>query len=105
MSNKHPPVPVSSVQGIEWPAIPTHNGRIILSLLHQLEQTERWSADEIHAGQFRQLGRVLSHASNTVPYYRERLKEWGIKNPPKLTELSGMDFICRPPLGLLKLVQ
>ena len=27
------------------------------------------------------------------------------KNPPKLTELSGMDFICRPPLGLLKLVQ
>lgn len=85
MSNKRPPVPVSSVQGIEWPAIPTPNGRIILSLLHQFQQTERWPADEIHAGQFRQLGRVLSHASNTVPYYRERLKEWGIKNPEKIT--------------------
>ena len=85
MSNKRPPVPDSSVPGIEWPAIPAPNGRIILSLLHQFEQTEWWPADEIHAGQFRQLGRVLSHASNTVPYYRERVREWGIKNPKKIT--------------------
>ena len=27
------------------------------------------------------------------------------KNPPKLTELRGMDFIRRPPLGPPELVQ
>jgi len=85
MSNKLALVPVSSVQGLDWPAIPTPKGRVILSLLHQFGQTERWSADEIQAGQFRQLGRVLTHALNTVPYYREKLKEWRIKSPEKIT--------------------
>jgi phenylacetate-CoA ligase len=85
MSNKLPPVPVSSIQGLDWPAIPTPNGRIILSILQQFEQTERWPAEEIEAAQFRQLGRLLAHASNTVPYYRERAKEWGIKSPDKVT--------------------
>ena len=98
MSRKLPAAPRSSIKGIEWPALSSPNGRTILSLLHQFEQSEWWSGDDIHASQFRQLGRLLAHACATVPYYRERLKEFGVKDPKSVTpeEWSKLPFLTRP---------
>ncbi len=97
MSRKLPPAPRSSIKGVEWPALSFPNGRTILSLLHQFEQSEWWSGDDIHLRQFRQLGRLLAHACENVPYYRERLKESGVKDPESVTpeEWSKLPFLRR----------
>ena len=97
MSRKLPPAPRSSIKGIEWPALSSPNGRTILSLLHQFEQSEWWSGDDSHLRQFRQLGRLLAHACENVPYYRERLKESGVKDPKSVTpeEWSKLPFLDR----------
>ncbi len=100
MSRKLPPAPRSSIKGIEWPALSSPNGRTVLSLLHQFEQSEWWSGDDIHARQFRQLGRLLAHACENVPYYRTRLKESGVKDPKSVTpeEWSKLPFLRRPDI-------
>ncbi len=97
MSRKPPPVPKSTVQGIEWPAIPSLKGRAILALLHQFERSEWLSADEIRAHQFGQLDRVLAHAWETVPFYREWFKGCGIANPKGITpeQWNGLPLIQR----------
>ena len=92
MPKKSPPIPASSVKGIEWPAIPSPRGRIILSLLHQLEQSEWWSAEEIRASQFKQLRRVLTFAVKNVPFYRQRFKECGIEGFTKFSPEEWKDF-------------
>ncbi|MCH7864801.1 MAG: phenylacetate--CoA ligase family protein [Proteobacteria bacterium] len=97
MSRKPPPVLKSTVQGIEWPSIPSLKGRAILALLHQFEQSEWWSADEIRARQFGQLKRVLAHAWETVPFYREWFKGCGIVDPKGITpeQWNGLPLIRR----------
>jgi len=97
MSKKNPQAPYSSVKGIEWPAISSPNGRIILSILHQFEQSEWWPAEELHARQFQQLGLLLAHALKNVPYYRDRFKDYGVKNPEALTlkNWSRLPFLRR----------
>ncbi len=45
--------------------------------------------------QFRQLTRLVSHAFNTVPYYREHLRAWGIDGRWKLTPQS---FVAALPI-------
>jgi len=97
MSRNLPPAPRSSIKGIEWPALPSANGRTILSLLHQFEQSEWWSGDDLHARQFQQLGRLLAHALEAVPYYRRRFKDAGIKSPESITpgEWLELPFLGR----------
>jgi len=85
MSKDRPQAPYSSVKGIEWPAISSPNGRIILSILHQFEQSEWWPIDELQAQQYRQLSQLLSHALRNVRYYRERLGGVGINNPEAIS--------------------
>lgn len=65
----------SSITGVHWPVVPAGKGRkeTILSLIYQFEESERWPLEKIQACQFRQLGGLLAHAVETVPYYRERL--------------------------------
>jgi len=62
--------PRSIVPGVEWPAIPDAGVATTLALVWQLEQSQWWSADELHAAQVAQRDRVVEHARRSVPHYR-----------------------------------
>ena len=68
----------TSIEGIDWPAIPETRGAALLAILYQLEQSEWWSAERIAERQRHQLGLLLAHAGRTVPFYRARLGLVGI---------------------------
>jgi phenylacetate-CoA ligase len=67
----------SAVPGVEWPALPGGAPAVLLSLLWQLERSQWLPPAEIERLQFRQLEALLAHAWQTVPFYRERLKQAG----------------------------
>lgn len=62
--------------GLAWPAIPERSGNIIFALLFQLEQSQWWTPEKLHAQQYRQAAELLRHARDSVPYYRERLEDF-----------------------------
>lgn len=70
-----PLIPRSGAEGVVWPAVPEASDAIILSLLHQLQQSEWWSPEELWRHQFGQAERLIAHAFDTVPFYRDRLKD------------------------------
>ena len=77
---------VSSVlEGLAWPAIPDRRRLLILSVLYQMERSERWSAERIRRYQFRQLTQLVRHAGRHVPFYRARFKESGFDPQALLT--------------------
>ncbi len=45
----------------------------VLSLLFQLERTERWPGRRLRDFQRAQLQRLVAHAAANVPFYRDRL--------------------------------
>ena len=78
-------IPISSsVEGIEWPALPAMIGASRLSVLFQIEQSQWWSQEKIRRKQFKQIDGLLRHCIQHVPYYREVLAKH-IK-PQALTE-------------------
>ncbi len=64
----------SSIEEIEWPAVPDPRASALLAILFQLERSQWWPAEKLEAAQFGQLQRLLAHARRSVPFYRERLK-------------------------------
>lgn len=63
----------SSLAEIAWPAAVSPRGMAVLSLLFQLERTERWPAGRLRDFQRAQLKRLVTHAAAHVPFYRDRL--------------------------------
>jgi phenylacetate-CoA ligase len=61
----------SALAGVAWPAIPAPAQAATLALLHQLGESQWWPRERLEAEQLRQLGGLLRHAWQTVPYYRE----------------------------------
>jgi phenylacetate-CoA ligase len=75
MSRSMPPVQINSViDGIVWPGLPAANGLALLALLFQLEQSQWWSPEQLLRRQRHQLQRLLAHAREQTPFYRERLR-------------------------------
>jgi len=62
----------SAVPGVAWPAVPSQNGALVLSMLHQLERTQWAEPDKLLDLQLGQLAVLLRHAFATVPYYKLR---------------------------------
>ena len=87
-------VPVSATEGILWPALPSAAGAQRLGLLYQLQQSQGWSPDDLHAWQMRQVSVLLDHAQRTVPYYTERLRAAGVRPGAPVTS----DVWARIPL-------
>lgn len=83
-----------SSAGIVWPAIPGPHAAPLLALQYQLEQTERWPGDKLIEAQLNQLGLVLRHAYETIPFYRRRLSAVGYQPNNPLTA----DIFSRIPL-------
>ena len=67
-------VPVSSVAGIGFPAVPSARGQTMLALLYQFERSQWLAPQQILGHQFEQLRALIDHARAQVPYYREHLR-------------------------------
>ncbi|HEX2063308.1 MAG TPA: hypothetical protein VHE80_02690, partial [Acidimicrobiales bacterium] len=67
-----PLIPRSALPEIQWPAVPTRDGSVMLALQHQLRRSERLPPEQLEELQLDELGRLLRHAATTVPYYRDR---------------------------------
>jgi phenylacetate-CoA ligase len=62
----------SAVPGIVWPAVSATQAAAKLALLHQLEQSQWFSAERVRELQLHQADVLLRHAVATVPHYRAR---------------------------------
>lgn len=71
-------------------------GRPTLGHLRRLEQSQWWSHDELLAFQDEELVKLVAHAAENVPYYRERFREAGL-GPGDIR--SGDDLSKLPLLG------
>lgn len=69
----------SGITGIDWPPIPRPQAALPLAMLFQLQQTEWLSTEALQQQQRRQLHRVLTHALESVPFYREGWGGAGVK--------------------------
>lgn len=69
-----------------WPALPGPAAARALALLHQLEHSQWWSPRILRQAQFRQLERLLAHASDASPFWRDRLQAAGYVSGAPLTE-------------------
>jgi phenylacetate-CoA ligase len=65
----------SGVPGISWPAVPGSDTAAALALQFQLERSQWLAPVELQSLQFRQLGALMRHAYETVPYYDERWRD------------------------------
>jgi phenylacetate-CoA ligase len=69
-------IPIHTViQGIDWPALPSHIGAGRLAALFQLEQSQWWPETKLRKQQFIQIDALLRHCVEHVPYYREILSK------------------------------
>lgn len=75
----------STLPGVEWPALPGREAAALLALLWQYERTQWLAPEELEALQFRQLGALLAHAFDSVPFYRDRLAQAGFAPGRPLT--------------------
>ena len=70
----------SGVPGVSWPGIAGPAAARLLALQFQLDRTQYWPADALHAHQLAQLRTLLDFCRRTVPFYRDRLGPLG--GPP-----------------------
>jgi phenylacetate-CoA ligase len=73
-----PITPHSSFAGAVWPAIPSPPAAALLSILHQLDQTERLSEAEIEEARRPQLIGLISHACRNSAFWKGRFDAAGI---------------------------
>jgi phenylacetate-CoA ligase len=89
----------SVLPGATWPAVPAPGGSTALALLHQFEQTQWLPPDVIETQQLRQLGTVLQHAWQSVPWYRKRWQgSFDPSAPVTRAELARIPFLTRADL-------
>ena len=58
-----------------WPAMPSRDDANVFALLHQFEQSQWWEPERLQARQLQQIQQLVSHAAETVPFYRGQLKD------------------------------
>ncbi len=73
-----PITPYSSFAGAVWPAIPSPPAAALLSILHQLEQTEKFSEAQIEEARRPQLIELIRHALRNSAYWKGRFNAAGI---------------------------
>ena len=89
----------SVVPGVAWPGLPELDATAALALLFQLEQTQWLSPEALLERQQHQLGLLLRHARDTVPFYRERWKPLApFSAEPALAALKDLPLLTRADL-------
>jgi phenylacetate-CoA ligase len=87
-------LPLRSIPGLTWPAIPDGAACQTWSLYRDLERTQWLSAAEIVAGQLVQARDLLIHCSRAVPYYRDLFRQARIEP----AHIRTMDDFRRIPI-------
>lgn len=87
----------SSISGLVWPGVPAGRGALMLALQFQLEQSQWWPPGQLRQNQLRQLGLMLNHAHQTVPFYRQRLDAAGFRPGMDITNawFAGLPCLTR----------
>ena len=90
-------VPLSDLEGMAWPAIPTPIASRMLSLQQQLAHSQWWPQEELRRRQFRQVAPLVEHAFRTVPFYGRRLAAAGYRPGQEITEefWRGLPLLSR----------
>ena len=72
----------------------------LLSVYRQLEQSEWWSMEAIEQAQLQQLGILVEHVWETVPFFRARLEDAGIgpDRDPTMAEWRRLPPLTRRDL-------
>jgi phenylacetate-CoA ligase len=78
------PFPLSSVPLAGFPALPGGRASLQLAMQFQLERSQWLSPSELEELQRAQLERVVRHAAETVPYYKDRFAAAGLALPAKI---------------------
>ncbi len=79
-----------------WPGLPSPQGALALSLHWQFEQSQWFPPERLLEIQMQQLGELLSHARQHVPFYRERL-DW-----PEIDPAAALNLETFRQLPLLR---
>lgn len=69
----------SAVPGLRFPALPGRQGAAMLALQYQYARSEWAPPAEIRERQFAQIGRLLDHCLDAVPFHAERLARTGYR--------------------------
>lgn len=85
-----------SVPGITWPPLVEGPGATLLALTRQLEASEWFEPEDLHALQFRQLGALLPWLAGHSPAFARRLEAAG---------LAAEDLATPPGFGSLPPVE
>ncbi len=86
----------SDIDAIDWPPILTGNAAILAALIHQLDETQWVSPEEIRARQHEQLVILARHCVRQSRQFRGRMDRAGLK-PDDLGSASGLAKL--PVLG------
>jgi len=73
--------PLSNVQNLLFPAFPDVPAMQQMALQFQLGESQWWPQELLETHQFRQLGQLLAHARQTVPFYRDFFATGNISLP------------------------
>ncbi len=65
----------STLEGMAFPAVCSHQGVLQLALLYQLEESQWWSTEALEQARWRQLSQLLAYACKHSPFYRRRLAD------------------------------
>lgn len=76
---------LSHLPYITWPSLPDPFHAQVISVLHQLEATQWWSAEQLQDHQFRQLTALLSHFNRSSAFFRPRLDAYKQRFARRLT--------------------
>ncbi len=90
----------SAVSNIHWPAVPYPAGATLMALQYQLEESQWWDRGTLLEHQLTQLRYLLSHVRETVPYYRDRLRNLDLDTREKLKveEFTSLPLLSREDL-------
>jgi len=80
-----PAAPRSGVESVAWPALLPDVKAKLLAIEFQLEQSEWWTEAELREHQLQQLGNLLVHARDAVPFYGAALSAAGSRTDQPLT--------------------
>lgn len=74
----------STIPGLRWPGLPGQDGARRLAQLYQLARSERWPPEQLEEAQFRQIETLVAHADAYVPFWRDRLRQAGLRPGARL---------------------
>ncbi len=86
---------ISSVTGIQWPALPSPGGAARLAVLFELEQSQWWSEKKLRKHQFLQLRFLLKHCNDQVPYYKDIFKNLLLSDSISQEQWLGIPLLTR----------